>query len=449
MRFYIETFGCTSNFGNSQDLAEALQEMGHVPSGLEEADVVIVNTCAVTERTERKVLRRLRQLDGKRLVVAGCLAAASPDSISKIGCLGSIGVLKDSSAERISEILEQSPALLQQALPSYPSLASAPKPLPSASKSLPSASNQLLSPSPSIVPPSLANAMNLCRIVNVAEGCTGRCSYCIVRKARGPLCSRPLDDIIARIRSLAAEGVAEVQLAAQDIAAYGLDLDASLAGLLENAAQVPGRFRLRVGMMNPKNIPPQQNELIKAFKSPKIYKFLHIPVQSGSDDILLSMGREYKVREFLEIAQAFRESFEDITIITDIITGFPGETEDDFNSSARLLELLQPDKVNVTRFSSRQGTIAADMYDMPDRIKKDRSRVLTEMWMQIASERNSRYLGRVLPCVVVEEGRKGTMKGRTANYQGVVIEEKVPLGSSLMVEITSYNSFYLSGRAIN
>lgn len=435
MRFYIETFGCTSNFGDSLELTEALQDMGHVPSALEEADAVIVNSCAVTERTERKILRRLRELEGERLVVAGCLPAALPDSIRGISCRASLGTLKGAAARRIAELFEESAPLTPHTSLPPASPPSVPKPLSSTPPS-----TTPLSPT--------ANAGNLCRIVNVAEGCRGRCRYCIVRKARGPLSSRPIEDIIARIRSLAAEGVAEVQLAAQDTAAYGLDIGASLAGLLDNAAQVPGRFRLRVGMMNPNNILPQQEELIRAFRSPKIYKFLHIPVQSGSDDILQSMGRDYKVQEFLGIAQAFRECFEDITIVTDIIAGFPGETEEDFISSARLLDRLQPDKVNVTRYSRRPGTGAAEMYDMPDRIKKDRSRILTEMWLRIAAERNRRYLGRVLPCVVVEEGRCGTMKGRTANYLGVVIEEKVPLGSSQMIEINSCNSFYLSGRPV-
>ena len=284
----------------------------------------------------------------------------------------------------------------------------------------------------------------------MAEGCNGSCSYCIVRKARGRLKSRPPEEIIDQIKRVAAEGAAEIQIAAQDTAAYGRDLGFSLAGLLQMAARVPGDFQLRVGMMNPDSILFQLEELIEAFSSPKVYRFLHIPLQSGSDEILQSMGRKYRAKDFLAVADAFRKKYEDITIITDIITGFPGEREEDFMESIRAIDRLQPDKVNVTRFSCRPGTGAAGMYDMPDRIKKDRSRAMTELWLDIAARKNRRYLGRLLPCLVVESGKKGTVKARAANYLGVVVVgEKIPLGSRLMVEITGCNSFYVSGRAVD
>lgn len=434
MRFYIETFGCTSNFGNTQDLAEALQEMGHVPSGLEEADMVIVNTCAVTESTERKILRRLRQLEGNRLVIAGCLAAALPDSIRGISCRRSLGVLRESEAAIISELFEDSSALPQEVSHSSPPPSSAPL---------------LSQPSLHATPASSIMAQNLIGIVNVAEGCNGSCSYCIVRKARGRLQSRLPQEIIEEIRSLVAGGTAEVQLAAQDTAAYGQDLGADLAGLLKSAVLIPGNFRLRIGMMNLNNILPLQEDLIGAFKSPKIYKFLHIPVQSGCDDILQRMGRDYRAEDFMAIVDAFRGQYEDITIITDIIAGFPGETENEFNETLRLIERLQPDKVNVTRFSPRPGTQAGELYDMPERIKKDRSRRMTSLWLKIAADRNRRYMGKLLPCVVIEKGKEGTMKARAGNYLGVVVEEEVPLGSEVMVKINGFNSHYVSGMTVH
>jgi len=344
MKFYIETFGCTANQGNSQDLARALQENGHIPSTLEEADAVIVNTCAVTEKTERKVVRRLSMLQGERLIVAGCLPAAIPESISHISCRGRMGPLSGPAAAEIADLF----------------------------------------PGP-LGPAAAREAMNFqfgtdaCAVVNISEGCNGSCSYCIVRKARGTLRSRSSEEVEAQVKELVGQGYVELHISAQDTAAYGSDLGTNLAKLLERVAEVSGNFRVRVGMMNPSNILSQEKELIRAFHSPKIYRFLHIPVQSGSDAVLQSMGRKYNAHDFQSAVEAFRSEFPDITIITDIIAGFPGETDEHFQESLQLIDRLQPDKVNITRFSARPGTAAALKYDMPDRIKKDRSRELTRM----------------------------------------------------------------------
>ena len=280
----------------------------------------------------------------------------------------------------------------------------------------------------------------------MAEGCNGGCSYCIVRKARGRLVSRKPDEVIKDVEKLAASGIVEVQISAQDTAAYGLDQGTNLAGLLERWVQVPGNFMLRVGMMNPNSALCIQEELIRAFHSPKIYKFLHIPVQSGSDRILKSMGRRYSAKDFMEIVGAFRSAYPEITIVTDIIVGFPGETDLDFIETLDFIKFLQPDKVNVTKFSRRPGTAAALLYDMPDRFKKDRSREMTRLWLEIAARRNLRYRDDVLDALVTEKGQNGTMKARAKNYLGIVINDRPKTGSCVKVRITDSNPFYVSGR---
>ena len=418
MKFYIETYGCTANLGNSQELARALQEMGHIPSSLPEADAVIVNTCAVTEKTERKILRRLSLLQGERLIVAGCLAVARPESVSRISCRERLGILNRDRGARISEIF--SGASITGLSPKFPAKISA--------GSLPEAA--------------------LCGIVNVAEGCNGSCNYCIVKKARGRLKSHSLQGLVAEVKRQAALGTAEVQICAQDTAAYGSDQGSDLAQLLERLAGIPGDFMLRVGMMNPNSALLIQEKLLKAFQSPKIYRFLHIPVQSGSDRILQSMGRRYSAEDFLQVARAFRAAFPDITIITDVIVGFPGESEEDFKETLNLMKVLQPDKVNITRFSARPGTAAARLYDMPDRIKKDRSRELTRVWLEIAAERNQRYVGEVLEARITERGRDGTMKARAENYLGLVVKGCPKPRSSIKVLVTECNPFYVSGRVV-
>ena len=413
MKFYLETYGCAANFGNSLDLKAALIEMGHRPASEADADAVIVNTCVVTEKTERKIIRRLGQLQGTRLVVAGCLPAALPESLLRIERRRSMGPLKAASAKEIADLFDDQ-ACQNDARP----------------------------------PPEhtrLGDRQDCCGIVNIAEGCNGGCSYCIVRRARGRLISRAPEAVVDAVRKMVRSGVTEVQLTAQDTAAYGSERETNLPQLLGMVAQIPGNFMVRLGMMNPDSARSIQGDLIEAMHSPKIYRFLHIPVQSGSNRILESMGRRYRASDFLDMARSFRANFKDLSINTDIIVGFPGEKDDDFKETMDLIVALQPDKVNITRFSQRPGTPAARLYDMPDRIKKDRSRLLSRLWLEIAARRNSRYERRTLEALVTECGRGGTMKARSANYAGIVIYGAPRLGSMCKVDIVGSNSFYLKG----
>ncbi len=416
MKFYIETYGCTANLGNSRDAAAALSEMGHVPSSLEDADIVVVNTCAVTGKTERKILRRLRQLQqlqGDRLVIAGCLPAALPESVEKISCLLKIGVLGKHAAQEIVRLLGDYP-------PSFWSCAS---------------SNCVGS----------NFCEDLCGIVNIAEGCNGGCSYCVVRNARGRLVSRSPKDVIESVQRLVRSGIVEIQLTAQDAAAYGRDIGTSLPELLGVVSDMPGNYMIRVGMMNPDGVMPILGELVQAFMNPRVYKFIHLPVQSGSDKILESMGRMYTAANFLKIVDRFRSAFEDVSLTTDVITGFPGETDEDFRETMELIKSAEPNKVNVTKFSRRPGTPAARLYDMPDRIKKERSREMTRLWLEIARAKNRRYEGHILDALVTERGRGSTMKARSANYTGIVVDGAPELGDTLKVKVLESNPFYLTG----
>jgi len=407
MKFYIETYGCTANFGNSQELMEALICSGHIYSPPEEADVIIVNTCAVTERTERKIRKRLRSIPGKRLIVSGCLPAALPESLQGIACLKQTGILDRSAVSEIA-------ALLKDAKSGRKATSSA------------------------VIPPT-------CGIINIAEGCLGQCSYCIVKNARGKLKSRSIDEVVRRAESMALSGIAEIQLAAQDTAAYGLDIGTSLPELIDKVTAISGKFRVRVGMMNPDTARPILMELIEAFRDPKVYRFLHLPVQSGSNRVLENMRRKYTVEDFLGIVDAFRGQFQDISVITDVIVGFPGETDADFRQTTDLIESLQPDKVNVTRFSRRPGTAAARLYDMPDRIKKDRSRELTRLWQEIAEMRNIRLLGSTVAAQVTERGKWDAVMARTENYREIVVHRHLDLGGVHRFKIVKTCPFYLEG----
>ena len=407
--------------GNSMDAASALISLGHRPSNIEEADIIIVNTCAVTQKTENKIVKRLRQLPPDRLIISGCLSTAIPGSTEQIPCRKIMGQLNRTS------VVEMVRSLGEEFLGHRAS----------------NNSHNLIADKKTV-----HNAVapeHLCAIINIAEGCRGRCSYCIVRRARGKLVSLEPELVMEQARSMIDSGAVELQLAAQDTAAYGLDIGTSLPELLNKIVEIPGRFMVRVGMMNPDMALPIMNELTEALRNPKIYKFLHIPVQSGSDEVLKRMCRRYTSADYIDILRSLRDKLPGISFATDVISGFPGETDEDFDMTMRLLEQTRPDKVNITRYSRRPQTPAADLYDMPDRIKKDRSRKLTKLWLDIAGKNNKRYLGLALRVIVTERGRCSTMKARTGNYTGVVIKGAPPLGSQQTVRIVSSGPYYLMG----
>lgn len=408
MRFYLETYGCAANRGNSEAFSAALMEMGHLPSSLEEADLVIVNTCVVTERTERDMKKRLRDLQGERLVVAGCLPSAMPEAIRDIRCREVMGILDRSIGMEMGETFRPE----------------------------------------EIRPHRRQTPQNLCAVINISEGCRGQCSYCIVRRARGPLRSKTIQEVTREVRSHLAEGSVEIQLASQDAAAYGLDLGSALPELLDAVVGIDGDFSVRVGMMNPEQLSPILEDLIVSYDDPKIYKFLHLPVQSGSDRVLACMKRGYSARNFLEMVARFRSAFPHITLYTDVITGFPGETEEDFRATELLIQKADPDKVNVTMYSSRPGTGASKLKDMPSRIKKDRSRRITQLWQKIAGQRNGRYIGETIVAQVTEKGKEGTVMARSENYRKIIVREPTSLGCVHRFEVVETNPFYLKGEVV-
>lgn len=425
MKFHIETYGCTSNVGNSTDAASALIGLGHRQSDIEEADIIIVNTCAVTQKTENKIVKRLHQLPPERLIISGCLSTAVPGSTERIPCRKIIGQLNGSSAIELVRSLDEE--------------------IIGRTSSDPASNDSHNWIAEEKIVHEVKVPEHLCAIINIAEGCRGWCSYCIVRRARGNLVSLEPEQVVDRARFMIDSGAVELQLAAQDTAAYGLDIGSSLPELLNMIADIPGKFMVRVGMMNPDTAKPIMGELIEVLRSPKFYKFLHIPVQSGSDEVLKRMCRGYAAADYIDILSLLRGKLPDLNFATDVISGFPGEADEDFDMTMRLLKLTRPNKINITRYSRRPQTPAADLYDMPDRIKKDRSRKLTKLWFDIAGKNNELYLGLALHVIVTERGRFGTMKARTGNYTGVVIKGAPPLGSRQTVRIVSSCPHYLTG----
>ncbi len=415
MKVYVEAYGCTQNYGEARLMQEALVGRGHslTPSE-DEADAHVLVTCTVIEATERKMVRRMRALAAhdKPLVVAGCMAAAQRDRVHAL--VPRAKLLPPRKWPAIVDLLDGGTACGDRAA------------------------------EVEAAAPGWRDA-----IVPIAQGCAGRCTYCITRVARGAVRSYPVEDLVAQVRRSVARGAREIKLTGQDTAAYGRDAGTDLAKLLRAVAAVEGDFRVRVGMADPLTVLPIVDELVDAYASEKVFKFLHLPVQSGDDGVLGRMRREYTVAAFEGVVAAFRDAYSDLTLSTDIIVGFPGETEGAFEATMDLVRRVRPDIVNVTRFSARPGTPAASY---PDPVVgwrvKQRSRRLTSLRFALARELHQRFVGEEVDVLVTEPGKEGTVLARTPEYRQVVLHEPAPLGEFVRVRIDAARATDLFGHVV-
>jgi MiaB/RimO family radical SAM methylthiotransferase len=285
-------------------------------------------------------------------------------------------------------------------------------------------------------------------IVQLAQGCAGRCTYCITRFARGPLKSFPEEEILAQVLAFVKAGTIEIQLTAQDVSAWGMDTGKSLSELLVALDRIPGDHRIRIGMMNPATVKGRTRELVDAFSGEHIFRFIHLPIQSGSDAVLARMGRGYTVAEFEEIVRSFRKRHPGITVATDIIVGFCNETEADFSASLDLIRRVKPAKVNVTRYSRRPFTPVTREKDNPDAVKKDRSRIVNSVAEEVYTVLNTVQLGKTLPFIVTETLRKGSVMARSPEYTGIVIREDLPVGFSGNAILRQDRKYFFIGERV-
>ncbi len=405
MKVYIESYGCTSNLCDAGKMEYLLRKAGFsFVNSHEKADVTIINTCTVTKFTEKKMLRRIKEIrgSGKKLVIAGCLPAAQPELVENF------------SVETIT------PQKLHQICAKLGAESDA----------------ENVSPSSGI--------RSATGFVSICEGCSKACSYCIVKKARGNLKSYSMASIEAEVKALVKSGASEVQITAQDVSAYGLDFDgkANLADLIRRVSAIEGNFMVRVGMMNPATAKFITEELVEAFDSPKVFKFLHLPLQSASNRILEKMNRGYLVEEYCDIVSAFRTRHPELLLSTDYIVGFPGESEEDFELSRKNLIETRPIKVNITRFSPRPYTGAKKMPDLPYSTKKERSAALSALHREITSEYYRSLTGGEMRVLTTEEGRGNSTVARDTSYKNIVIGEVLPLGNWVDVKIVGSSTTY-------
>lgn len=275
----------------------------------------------------------------------------------------------------------------------------------------------------------------LIEITPISSGCLSSCTYCKTKFARGKLASYRVGAIVRHIENSLHEGCREFWLTSQDNGCYGYDIESNIAELLNALVDVQGDFKVRVGMMNPQYIEDYLPELIRAYRSEKIFKFLHIPVQAGSDTVLKDMKREYDTETFKRVVKKLRDNFPEMTLSTDIICGFPTETREDFEKTIYLVQEVRPSIINISRFWPRPGTVAAHLKLLPGEETKKRSTELKNIFDKIALRENQKWVGWKGEVLIDEQGKNNTWIGRNFAYMQVILHGHHTLGETATVRI--------------
>ena len=431
-RVHVITFGCQQNEADSEKILGIAEKMGYIRAEKQEGtDLIILNTCAIRQHAEEKALSMLGRFKAMKrknpnLIVGVC------------GCMAAEKQVKDmlkNDFHYVTFTLE--PNMLYK---------------------LPLAIYRFLTESKrSFVfgedTGDIAEGLPMDRRnvhkawVSIMYGCNNFCSYCIVPYVRGRERSRDANEIVSECQSLVDNGIKEITLLGQNVNSYKGECD--FAGLLERIARIRGDFIIRFMTSHPKDVSPRLIEVMKSY-SPKIAPYFHLPLQSGSDKILKKMNRTYNREKFFSIVSSLREAIPNICISTDVIVGFPGESEDDFLDTLDMLATVEFDMVYSFKYSPREGTPAAKMADAIDiSVKEERMARLLEMQDEISKSKNDPYVGKTVRVLVDSVSRLGTLSARSDTNKLVHFEgEKSQIGEFVNVKITKAGAFELIAEQI-
>jgi threonylcarbamoyladenosine tRNA methylthiotransferase CDKAL1 len=471
---YIRTFGCALNQSDSEVMAGLLAQAGYIIvneykddsdisdsnsdskdllinltnvassissnnlniktcssiKSINDIDLVIINTCTVKNLAESKFFKELRKWKNTnvKIVVAGCIPQAEKklliDKLSDVSIIGTrqissvVSVVEDTLNGKIVHNIENN---------SYNERLNLPK----------------------------LRHTGIIEILPISEGCIGSCSYCKTKFARGNLLSYPKDKIILQFKTALKQGCKEFWITSQDNGCYGFDIYRKekyfLSQLLTDLLNIEGDFRIRLGMCNPDHIQFIKDDLVNVFKHPKMFKFLHIPIQSANDRVLRVMRRNYTSKVFVDIVDFFRKELPDITLSTDIIVGFPTETEEEFNDSLNLVKTIDFNVLNISRFWLRNGTLAQNLVQLPGGIIKERLIKLKSVFDLMIENKNKKWLHSEFNILIDELGKNSSLIGRDDYYRQVVIKNpssNLILGSAIRVRIISTTKYLLIGEEI-
>jgi MiaB-like tRNA modifying enzyme len=396
-KIFVEAYGCSASFSDSEMISGLILNGGHtLVDNSSESDLNVVVTCSVKDATANKMIHRIKSLKTKPLVVAGCLPKAEKSTVEKFS--ENASMLGPNSLGKTLQVIESTLKGTKQIALEDSDLSKVGLP------------KVRLNP--------------VVGIVEIASGCMSECTFCQTKLSKGDLTSYRIGDIVRQIKTEINDGCKEIWLTSTDNGCYGFDINTDLPSLIDSVVDIPQDFKVRVGMMNPMYMARIRDNLIKSFYSDKVYKFLHIPVQSGSNTVLNDMKRGHTVETFKDVVKKARDRFPEFTISTDVIVGFPSETQEDFEKTVELLKETRPDVVNLSKYSARPGTKAAEWEQIDVLEVKKRSKEIFDVINQIALENNQKWIGWKGDVLFDEKTEEG-IKGRNFAYKSINVDESV------------------------
>ena len=399
MKIYFESYGCTLQKSESSlYLNKLLQDKNNqMVEKPEDADLSIIGTCVVIKHTEDKMVKRISSLSRNpgKVKVLGCLATVNGNTIES----ENVEILKPREFRSFYEGALDNIEIKSDIYDGIP----------------------------------------------INQGCTGSCNFCISHIARGKLLSRPVDKVVNQVNMELDRNIREIRISSLDTAAYGKDLGTDLADLVNNIVSIDRNFYLRVGMLEPRNAYDILDKLIAAYNSEKVFKFLHIPVQSAENSVLTAMNREYTIEEAETVLRQFIDTFPDMSIATDIILGYYNDSREGFEKTLKFLENYSPDIINVTRFSPRPYTKDYSKMPLNSNLLKGWSREIIDLHRIQIEKKLDHFLGREEKVMVTEEGKNGTMVARDINYRPVVLNKSYQKYTDVYCKIIGHGSNYLIG----
>lgn len=423
IKVYFETYGCSHNFSDSAYMRSLINkdEECQAVNDIEKADYIVLNTCTVKNKTVLNFQKRVKFIEEEypkaKVVLAGCMTQASKvDNFKETPEMKKFSMIGTNNLDDIL-IAVKTKGVFQK--------------IESKKRN-----------------PGFQDTHQVIENVPISTGCLHFCTYCHTKFARGQLTSYSINVIEKHVKNAVSKGSKIIYLTSQDNGCYGFDLNTDAAELLKTLTQIEGNFMIRFGMANPTHVKKVIKPILDIMKHPKMFKFLHIPIQSGSDKILSDMKRENTTKEYFDIIKLARETIPQITIATDIIVGFPTETEENFQQTINLIKTSRPDVANRAKYSARPTTKAAKMEQLPSAVISERSKKLSKEVEKVSKTNNAKWVG-WKGKAIIEDVEDNRSLARNEFYKPIIIKEThFEKGEWIEVEITDTTTFHLNGKII-